>query len=270
MTPRPVTPSPCRSGNGKDDSGNDDAATDATISVTITVTDVNEPPVITGPSRKNYQENGADKVATYNATDPEGATNLTWSLAGDDAGDFHISNTGVLTFAVTPNFEAAADEDTNNVYLVTVEASDGTVKGALDVTVTVTDKLEQPLAPGKPAVSRNSTGGLSVNWSAPVNTGRPLITDYQYQYKKTDDPDWSGQTHSTGGPATVVINSVEAGKSYDVQVRAINDEGPGAWSPTGVGENQQSAGLLRCYDWAGGGREYGARAKRRQPGQSHG
>ena len=52
-----------------------------TIGVTITVTDANEPPVITGPSSKDYPENGTDGVATYTATDPDGTT-VTFELAG--------------------------------------------------------------------------------------------------------------------------------------------------------------------------------------------
>ena len=58
-------------------------------------------------------------------------------------GDFAIDE-GTLTFSTTPNFESAADEDTNNVYMVTVEASDGTVKGTLAVTITVTNVNEKP------------------------------------------------------------------------------------------------------------------------------
>ena len=42
----------------------------------------------------------------------------------DDADDFSISG-GVLTFATSPDYEDPADADTNTVYLVTIEASDG-------------------------------------------------------------------------------------------------------------------------------------------------
>ena len=49
------------------------------IGVTVTVTDVDETPVITGEAAPNYAENGTGPVATYSATDPESAT-ITWSL----------------------------------------------------------------------------------------------------------------------------------------------------------------------------------------------
>ena len=43
----------------------------AIISVTITVNDVDEPPVLSGPDVVDYPENGTDEVAQYTADDPE-------------------------------------------------------------------------------------------------------------------------------------------------------------------------------------------------------
>ena len=42
-----------------------------TITVTITVTDQNEPPVISGETSVYYAEDRTDTVATYTAADPE-------------------------------------------------------------------------------------------------------------------------------------------------------------------------------------------------------
>ena len=112
------------------------AAIDLTI--TITVTDVDEPLTVHGQTSVGYPENGDGQVATYSATDPDN-DQIIWPLSGDDAGDFSISNTGELTFQTAPDHEAPADYNTDNRYELTVEASDGSVKGTLDVTVTVTD-----------------------------------------------------------------------------------------------------------------------------------
>ena len=104
---------------------------------------MNAAPVITGDAAPNYAENGTGPVATYTGTDPEGVT-VTWSLSGDDAEDFEISEDGMLTFKESPNFEAPADMDTDNVYMVTVEASDGTTDNVMQaVTVTVTN-VDEP------------------------------------------------------------------------------------------------------------------------------
>ena len=79
----------------------------ATVMVTITVTNVDEPPeimegglAISGMSRVEYPENGLVAVATYTATGPDAAM-ATWMLEGDDAGDFMFSG-GMLTSGTRP------------------------------------------------------------------------------------------------------------------------------------------------------------------------
>ena len=112
---------------------------DSLDDVTVTVTDEDEVPTIAGDATIDYAENGTDDVATYTAMDPEEAT-ITWSLAGDDAAAFDITD-GVLTFNESPDYEMSADADADNTYMVTVEASDGTnMATTLAVTITVTDE----------------------------------------------------------------------------------------------------------------------------------
>ena len=121
----------------------------ASLPVTIKVTDEDEPPVISlgglainGRSSISYAESDMDVVETYTASGPDAAM-ATWSLTGDDAGDFTITTGGELAFSSTPDFENPADMDGDNVYEVTVEAADGTYTDTHDVTVTVTDVDEQ-------------------------------------------------------------------------------------------------------------------------------
>ena len=93
----------------------------------------------------DYAENGTGMVATYAATDPENG-DISWSLSGDDAGDFEISGAGMLTFMSPPDFESPTDANADNMYSVMVVASDGTNDGAMGVTVTVTD-VDENVAP---------------------------------------------------------------------------------------------------------------------------
>ena len=167
------------------------------------------------------------------ATDGDNDT-LTYSLEGTDKDAFHIiPGTGQIQTksGVTYDYEAKPS------YSITVKADDSNGGTATkEVTVTVTDVYEPPLKPGKPTVSRTPKNVVSVTWTAPDNTGRPPITHYQYQYKKVTEPDRSGATYITSRPiASVTIGTLDAGTSYDVQVRAINDEGPGQRSDTGTG-----------------------------------
>ena len=86
-----------------------DGTTVAFQTVAVTVTDAIEnlaAPTITGDATVTVTENST-AVATYQAVDPDGATStFTWTLGGNDAGAFEISDAGVLTFDPAPDFEA--------------------------------------------------------------------------------------------------------------------------------------------------------------------
>ena len=117
-----------------------------TIMVTITVTDVNEPPAITGDAAVMFEEVAgaiATPLHTYDATDPENDTPIVWSLSGVDAGKFDISDTGALTFKAKPDFEASGDANGDNVYEVTVVVADSNGnRDTMDVKVTVANENE--------------------------------------------------------------------------------------------------------------------------------
>ena len=162
--------------DGKDLDGNTDLTADDTIDVTVTVTDVDEPPTVSGDAAVDYAENRIGGVATYEATDPED-DRVIWSLAGTDRGEFIITF-GVLFFRQTPNYEAPADSDRDNEYLVTVRARDRNGSGTRDVVVTVTDVDEAPAVSGQTDIdfAENRTGqvarytatdpeGATIEWS---------------------------------------------------------------------------------------------------------
>ena len=236
----------------------DPSGLSGTITVTITVTDQNEPPVITGKTTVYYAEDRTDTVATYTAADPENGM-ITWSLAGDDSGDFLISSTGVLTFSTQPDLETPADEDTDNVYLITVQASDGPNTVPLDVTVTVTDAADPPPAPAAPTVEAAATDGhtaLTVSWQEPATTGGSPITGYEVEYRKQGTEDWSSGENVTVTGVIAAITSVLPDTTYEVQVRAENADGWGAWSEPGTGRTEvtplgQQVDLTVSYQAAG-------------------
>ncbi len=91
-------------------------------------------------------------VSTYAATDQESTENddrcaaesagstCSWSLSGPDAADFSIDTGGVLSFKNAPNYESPADANTDNVYMVTVVATDSTsprLTATWDVVITI-------------------------------------------------------------------------------------------------------------------------------------
>ena len=130
-----------RVSDSKNADGEADTAIDAVISVTITVEDVPEAPEVAGRASIDIPEDSGSFVESYFATDPEGDT-IGLSLVGTDSGDFEPFGSGVLSFLARPDYEAPADSNRDNTYLVTVRATDGTYVGTLDVTVNVTNVEE--------------------------------------------------------------------------------------------------------------------------------
>ena len=88
-------------------------AIDDRQSVTVTVTNVNEAPMVTGDTAPSFVENKSSAVASYSVTDPERDT-LTWTVSGSD---FWISDRGQLYFRSPPSFEQRTS------YTVTVMAA---------------------------------------------------------------------------------------------------------------------------------------------------
>ena len=66
------------------------------LDVTVTVLDVDEAPVITGPAAVSFAEHSGSGVGQYSAADPEGET-ATLTLGGTDAASFTFAD-GTLTF----------------------------------------------------------------------------------------------------------------------------------------------------------------------------
>ena len=130
------------------------------------VTEQDDPIVITGPSSVSVAEND-DKyniVASYTATGGAEDEKLSWNkVSGDDSSAFRVmtvgplanlNNPGKLRFSPPPDYENPTDSDKDNVYTVTIRASRGewphraSSSATLEVTVTVTDVNEAPVPIG--------------------------------------------------------------------------------------------------------------------------
>ena len=173
-----------------------DSAGDASIpvaTVTIKITNVDEKPTFSTTddaiglkmiSSVEGMTALADAVAdvTYSAMDPEDLS-LTYHLMGPDGAKFQLSPGGVLSFKTAPDYEKPTDRNKDNVYEVTVRASDGTMYADHMVMVTVTDANEAPEIMGKDSVNyaENGEGPVAtftatdpegvtpIAWSVPTN-----------------------------------------------------------------------------------------------------
>ena len=150
----------------------DPAGESGTVTVTVTVNDVNEAPTIAGPTRalakpENTPTTDTEAVvAAYTASDLDDGDTLAWSLTGPDASDFNIGNQdgstpGELTFKEMPDYEKPAAS--NNLYRVTVEVFDGKLSATRPMTVMVTDVEEEgevTLSSVQPKVAIELTASL--------------------------------------------------------------------------------------------------------------
>ncbi|WP_296352133.1 cadherin domain-containing protein, partial [Ramlibacter sp.] len=127
-------------------------ASDGTLTDTqqlyVTVTNVNEAPVITsngggGSAGTSIAEN-TTAVTTVMATDVDG-NSLTYSIAGGtDSALFTIdASTGALSFITAPDYENPFGCDNN--YDVTVQASDGTLDATQQLYVSVYNVNDAPV-----------------------------------------------------------------------------------------------------------------------------
>jgi hypothetical protein len=112
--------------------------------VTVTVTNVSEPPLIASDATFTVAENTTG-VGTVEATDPDGG-NVTFSLIeGADLDLFSINpTTGSLSFNSAPDFEMPGDADGDNDFEIQVSVNDGTDSVVQDLTVTVANVDEGP------------------------------------------------------------------------------------------------------------------------------
>ena len=114
------------------------------ITVTITISNVNDAPVFTagGSTNRTLAENtgmGINIGSAVAATDADNDT-LTYTLSGINASSFDIDHTsGQL------KTKAALDYETKTSYMVTITVSDGSLTDTITVTINVTNVPETPM-----------------------------------------------------------------------------------------------------------------------------
>ena len=193
------------------------------ISVTINVVDVNEAPVImergvsvSGLVDVSYAEDRTDAVQTYRATGPD-SVGATLSLSGADAGAFSLSG-GVLSFNSQPDFESAADANTDNVYNITITATMGSFSHTLDVTITVTNADEDGTV--ELTFDQNQVRvGVAITAEEPVDPDGG-VTNVSWQWERSSDGSdpWTAINGETSASYTPVAsdegNFLRATASY--------------------------------------------------------
>ena len=102
---------------------------------------VNTAPQLIGLIDFAIDENTSE-ITTIEATDAEG-DNITYSIEGSDSGLMTIGSvSGELSFISPPDYENPQDNNQDNVYEVTIIASDGSLSSSLGIIVSINDVFE--------------------------------------------------------------------------------------------------------------------------------
>ena len=195
----------------------DPSLANSSITVNITVNDVDDNAVISAGTSIDYAENGTGPVQTFVLSDQDASSDA-WSVSGDDAGDFEVSSDGALSFKNSPNYESPADKDGDNTYKVTVSRAGG----SLDVVVTVTNEDEAGSVTINDLQPQAGAGqSITANVSDP--DGDTVTTAWQWS-RSMDQAEWediAGAVSSTYTP-----RSGDAG--YFLRATATYSDGLGS------------------------------------------
>ena len=215
--------------------------------IRVRVADEEEPPEITSVGPFEVVENRR-RVGQLEAVDQDKQDEITeYGIAGGaDGGLFRVvEETGELLFREAPDYEDPSDVESaepasgvgDNEYIVVVEVRSGEEererKESRAIRVRVSDEEEPPGAPPAPVVTAEGSDSLQVSWREPENRG-PEITDYEVRYREGGEEGYSDGGHEGTG-LEVRLSGLEEGTVYEVQVRAVNEEGIGEWSEPGEG-----------------------------------
>ena len=182
-----------------------------------------------------------DAPINLSGTAGDGRVTVAWDIPKDDGGsaiqDYTIqysSNNGAtwVTFqdGISKNKFSTVTGLTNGKSLVFRCAATNSVG---------TGKFSAPSSPivpvGRPSSPINLIGvagdrQVKLNWTAPINSGGYIITDYVIQYSANNGLNWVTFKESVSSVPSSIVSGLNNGTSYIFRVAAVNKLGAGNYS----------------------------------------
>ena len=211
------------------------------ITVTINITDVNDAPAFATETTTRYVVENAsaganigapvvavdsDLTATNTDANPEtpDADTVTYTLGGTDAASFDFdTRTGQLKTKSGVTFDRSVKDE----YIVTVTASDGTLSGSIEVTISITEEGQNTAPTFTDGAS--TTRSVAENTAASTNIGTVVeATDADASYTLTyslsgttdapNDYEAFSLDSTSGQLQTKAALNYETKSSYEVSV----------------------------------------------------
>ncbi|WP_444940768.1 Ig-like domain-containing protein [Microbulbifer sp. ZKSA004] len=154
----------------------------------------NSAPEFVSASEVTTEENSTGTLLTLSASDANGDSISYNTIGGEDQSRFLIDNGNQLRFGFAPDFENPADADGDNIYQVTIEASDGNGgQTSQEIVVTVTNVND-----GAPEFSSATEVTVEEDVSGVFYTAM------------AQDPDGDEVTFSLSGDADTALFSIDS------------------------------------------------------------
>ena len=115
------------------------------LNLSVGVGDVNQAPTFTSATAVNVNENASGVIYTATAEDADAGDTLSYSLiGGTDQSSFTLDGTE-LSFSTNPDYENAADSNSDNTYQVQLRVTDADgLTDEIDLSISVVDINEAP------------------------------------------------------------------------------------------------------------------------------
>ena len=206
----------------------DDTVVDATITLTINVTNVNEAPVITEgeTAERDVDENSAggtnvgDPIAF---SDVDVGDTATFSIGASGAWAFGIESTDENSIQITVDRGVMLDHETQDSYTVTVTVTDGGgLTDSIEVTISINDVNEAPMF-----ADDSAEMSVAENSAADTDVGSVMASDVDGDTLAYSIDGDSFAIDASSGEITVAADAAldhETQDSYAVTVTATDGD----------------------------------------------
>ncbi len=147
----------------------------------------------------------------------------------------NINNSGLVTFKTPPNFESPTDSNSDNVYGITVNVSDGNSTVTKDVAITVTDVVEDIAAIS--VFNFKSTQSIAIPLSGAIGASSPYPSSINV----------SGLVGNLD-KITVTLNNLTHTYSRDIDILLIGPTGAKTILMSDMGDNSPLNNLTFTFD----------------------
>ena len=196
-------------------------------------------PSITGSQNVSINE-GETAVQSYSASE-----SVTWSISGTDSSKFSLTqSTGAIAFSSAPDYETPTDADANNVYVLTLTATDAVGNASsVNLSITVSNVVEAFNASYFSLQATTTTDTTAkINWTYAGDVGAPGVEGYFLWVREGSGGSWwpkqvfKQNLANSASFTSYTIGGLQPGTMYSFRLWPLYDNGTQCKNCNGTGE----------------------------------